>query len=519
MSKRPKSCESKKQHSKLTKKITKEQQETNEKGLQEFSKTSIPSGIIDFIKLYTQNYGDVQLVLKHNRFFVQSSFHEVLRILLQDSQIQQCRLIFTDKNINTTFMQKSSLIIPSTANSSIEPQTVVNASSTTNQDVDEDLEVLICDSFEVIPDKIELLRRRCQELNYPLLEEYDFRHDTDLKTLNIKLLPNTILRPYQEESLQKMFDEERARSGVIVLPCGAGKSLVGVAAACLTATLVREDDKITDLNFLIGPKLFEANWIELQNLGFIAKVHCGEIQCSMTPEFLLAYNNAANDVIKRRLSAINPNKFRICQYLIEYHEQRNDKIIVFCDDLFALQIYAQKLVKAIIYGEVSQSERILILQNFQRNPLINTIFISRVGDTSFDLPEANVIIQISSHGRSRRQEAQRLGRILRAKNTSTDENNAFFYSLVSQDTVEMRNQLKRKSFLIDQGYSYKIISEIVINENQFHFSTKDEQEQLLKIALAGPNQDEDKKIKKTSTTTASSRSKQPIHPLFRKYPR
>ncbi|CAF3840614.1 unnamed protein product [Rotaria sordida] len=310
-------------------------------------------------------------------------------------------------------MQKSSLIIPSTANSSIEPQTVVNASSTTNQDVDEDLEVLICDSFEVIPDKIEL----CQELNYPLLEEYDFRHDTDLKTLNIKLLPNTILRPYQEESLQKMFDEERARSGVIVLPCGAGKSLVGVAAACLTATLVREDDKITDLNFLIGPKLYEANWIELQNLGFIAKVHCGEIQCSMTPEFLLAYNNAANDVIKRRLSAINPNKFRICQYLIEYHEQRNDKIIVFCDDLFALQIYAQKLVKAIIYGEVSQSERILILQNFQRNPLINTIFISRVGDTSFDLPEANVIIQISSHGRSRRQEAQRLGRILRAKSS------------------------------------------------------------------------------------------------------
>ncbi|CAF1177517.1 unnamed protein product [Rotaria sordida] len=451
-------------------------------------------------------------------------------------------------------MQKSSLIIPSAANSSIEPQTVVNASSTTNQDVDEDLEVSICNSFEVIPDKIELLRRRCQELNYSLLEEYDFRHDTDLKNLNIKLLPNTILRPYQEESLQKMFDEERARSGVIVLPCGAGKSLVGVAAACslypiglmlldevhtapatsfrkilnfihahvklgLTATLVREDDKITDLNFLIGPKLYEANWIELQNLGFIAKVHCGEIQCSMTSEFLLAYNNAANDVIKRRLSAINPNKFRICQYLIEYHEQRNDKIIVFCDDLFALQIYAQKLVKAIIYGEVSQSERILILQNFQRNPRINTIFISRVGDTSFDLPEANVIIQISSHGRSRRQEAQRLGRILRAKNTSTDENNAFFYSLVSQDTVEMRNQLKRKSFLIDQGYSYKIISEIVINENQLHFSTKDEQEQLLKIALAGPNQDEDKKIKKTSTTTASSRSKQPIHPLFRKYRR
>ena len=32
----------------------------------------------------------------------------------------------------------------------------------------------------------------------------------------------------------------------------------------LTATLVREDDKIQDLNFLIGPKLYEANWLDLQ---------------------------------------------------------------------------------------------------------------------------------------------------------------------------------------------------------------------------------------------------------------
>jgi DNA excision repair protein ERCC-3 len=29
----------------------------------------------------------------------------------------------------------------------------------------------------------------------------------------------------------------------------------------LTATLVREDDKIADLNYMIGPKLYEANWM------------------------------------------------------------------------------------------------------------------------------------------------------------------------------------------------------------------------------------------------------------------
>ena len=34
------------------------------------------------------------------------------------------------------------------------------------------------------------------------------------------LKPTTILRPYQEKSLRKMFGNGRARSGVIVLPCG-----------------------------------------------------------------------------------------------------------------------------------------------------------------------------------------------------------------------------------------------------------------------------------------------------------
>lgn len=57
----------------------------------------------------------------------------------------------------------------------------------------------------------------------------------------------------------------------------------------LTATLLREDDKIADLNFLIGPKLYEANWLELQQKGYIAKVQCSEVWCPMAPEFYREY--------------------------------------------------------------------------------------------------------------------------------------------------------------------------------------------------------------------------------------
>ena len=47
----------------------------------------------------------------------------------------------------------------------------------------------------------------------------------------------------------------------------------------LTATLLREDDKIEDLNFLIGPKLYEANWMELAAQGHIANVEVRFLFC------------------------------------------------------------------------------------------------------------------------------------------------------------------------------------------------------------------------------------------------
>ena len=41
-------------------------------------------------------------------------------------------------------------------------------------------------------------------------------------------------RYYQEKALSIMFSNNRARSGIIVLPCGAGKTLIGIMAeTCL----------------------------------------------------------------------------------------------------------------------------------------------------------------------------------------------------------------------------------------------------------------------------------------------
>jgi len=178
-------------------------------------------------------------------------------------------------------------------------------------------------------------------------------------------------------------------------------------------------------------------------------------------------------------------RFQACQYLIDYHEKRGDKTIVFSDNVYALQAYAKYLKRAFIYGATPQQERMSILENFRYNELVNTIFLSSVGDTSIDLPEATCLIQISSHYGSRRQEAQRLGRILRAKRRNDEGFNAFFYSLVSKDTQEMYYSTKRQAFLVDQGYSFKVITELKGMKDlaNLAYSSPHEQRELLQNVL------------------------------------
>ena len=69
---------------------------------------------------------------------------------------------------------------------------------------------------------------------------------------------------------------------VFVYVCVCAYTYIYVCVSCTAATLVREDEKINDLTFLIGPKLYEANWKALQEDGYLASVKCLEVWCPMT---------------------------------------------------------------------------------------------------------------------------------------------------------------------------------------------------------------------------------------------
>ena len=82
------------------------------------------------------------------------------------------------------------------------------------------------------------------------------------------------------------------------------------------------------------------------------------------------------------------------------------------------------------------------------------LVVSKVANFSVDLPEATVAIQVSGSFGSRQEEAQRLGRLLRPKESGLSAN---FYTLVARDTVDQDFAQNRQRFLAEQGYSYTIL--------------------------------------------------------------
>lgn len=582
--------------------------------LDRLSKNVLPLSVSTFIRECTKRYGKAKLVLKNNKFLVESEHPNVLRELLRDSLISQARVV---EDVSTGIEKDSEgFVIQNKALEMDENLKMLRVEEGDESDEEFDVENsgkgkaaqarLTTVSFQIDAAQVEVVKKQAIELDYPLMDEYDFKNDKNNPDLPMDLKPNTRIRRYQERSLAKMFGNGRARSGIIVLPCGAGKTLTGVTAAqtikksciclctngvsvlqwkyqfklwtsipeericcftsdkkqqlhpdgCLlittytmvsyggkrsdksaevmnaiknmewglmlmdevhvvpakmfrrvvgsvkahcrlglTATLVREDDLISDLNFLIGPKLYEANWMDLTAQGYLANVQCVEIWCPMTAPFMKEYLIAKNARLKQLLYVMNPSKLRAVEFLVKFHEERGDKIIIFSDLVYSLKLYADMLKKPLIYGETPERERQAILGTFRSSNAVQTICLSKVGDTSIDLPEANVVIQVSSHFGSRRQEAQRLGRILRPKSfTSTDGSNrfsfnAFFYTLVSTDTQEMFYSAKRQQYLIDQGYTFKIVTnlceraEVEAKIHNYAYKTPEDDRKLLRSLL------------------------------------
>jgi DNA excision repair protein ERCC-3 len=201
----------------------------------------------------------------------------------------------------------------------------------------------------------------------------------------------------------------------------------------LTATLVREDGRESEIFALVGPPLYDASWQALERAGWIAPARCIEVRLPET------------DFDADRLRY----KLAVLKRLLAWHE--GQKTIVASTDLGALRTAGTRLGFPVLTGDSDESERSEVIRAFRDGELL-VLGMSRIGTVGIDVPDASVLVQLTGTFGSRQEEAQRLGRILRPQ----PDKLAWFYTLVANGTPEVRHAERRQRFLVNQGYVYEV---------------------------------------------------------------
>jgi len=216
----------------------------------------------------------------------------------------------------------------------------------------------------------------------------------------------------------------------------------------LTATFVREDSREKDIFTLIGPKRYDKPWKDLEAQGYIASVTLKEMRIPLKDKDKQSYLKSQNYQDKLNLAVMSDNKVEAVRQLLKKHE--GEKVLIIGQFTEQLEMIGKTLNIPVVHGKSSIHEREFFYDKM-RNDSIDVLIASSIANAALDIPGITVVIQVSFQGGSRNEEAQRVGRATRPK-----EKPAYFYTLVSKDTVEERQNFNRQQFLTGEGYKYEI---------------------------------------------------------------
>ena len=153
---------------------------------------------------------------------------------------------------------------------------------------------------------------------------------------------------------------------------------------------------------------------------------------------------------KYRIASENPAKEDVVAALLERYS--DSRVLIIGQYLQAAAAAAQALQHAAHHRPDAEQPSARTCTTSSARGEVRQLILSKVGNFALDLPDANVLIQVSGTFGSRQEEAQRLGRILRPKPGGEV---AHFYTLVTRDTREQDFAHHRQLFLTEQGYSYQ----------------------------------------------------------------
>lgn len=163
------------------------------KVLNRLCKTNVPLEVSKFIKEATYTFGKAKIVLKNNCYFIESKYPEVLRELLRNPGIAEAR----EKHGTENFLESTA---------PFEDSRTLDITNI-GLDIDDD-EMILNDEDQALPHSqsssvsfmlkagtARMVKKTAKEdSKYPLMEEYDFKHDLRNPNIEMNLRPSTKIR-------------------------------------------------------------------------------------------------------------------------------------------------------------------------------------------------------------------------------------------------------------------------------------------------------------------------------------
>lgn len=262
------------------------------------------------------------------------------------------------------------------------------------------------DKLVVVPQKTlkEQWRERIKEFS---------SHPNEWEVQTYQYITQYHMDEYQEKDLAlTIYDESQH------LPSTTYSKLATINTTYrigLSATPYREEDGTTKYIFALTGYPVGLNWKELQEQGV-----------TRYPDVRVLLHRTKRQKKKT---------------LERYVKQKTGNIIIFCDSIDEGKKLSKNLDVPFVHGETD--DRLEIFRN-------NRVAISsRVGDEGMSLENINVVIEYDFHGRSRRQELQRVGRIMHNKEEAGEH-----YILMTDEEYDKYNRrllsLEQKGFNIQK---------------------------------------------------------------------